>query len=274
MTMTDSPTTPAGDRPKVVHQLRRARQLADLLAVTYPNPAEALAAAEVLPRDGWAVVAQHARLTAPSPDTALLAIELLRHDHDDVLSDARRPKEPEVHQACGHAHRLNDECPVPPDSARGLLQRALYSTSTDPERALDRLCAVHQLQGRLNDEESEAVLGARMAGCTWIQMGEAIGSTRMLARARWAAMVRRFEAAGMLRPEQLPPPVPPRDPTAGALNDARSWCRWCGHRIVLDGSSGSVADSWAHHVLDGGARHDGLIDVDCPGPEPWPAQED
>ena len=178
-----------------------------------------------------------------------------------------RPKEPEVHQACGHAHRLNDDCTVPPDSARGLLQRALYSTSTDPERALDRLTAVHQLQERLEDEEKQAVLGARRAGCDWIQMGEAIGKTRGVAHARWGLLVRRFENAGLLAPQELPPPAPPIDPYLAATTP-RAWCRWCGHRIVTGGGR------WAHHDVDAPAG-ERYLDIDsCPGPEPWPAEED
>lgn len=264
MTMTDSPTTsPAGETPKVVYQLRRALRLANHLAASYPDPPEALDVAEALPADGWATVAGHAGILEPSADTTALAVELLRHrlGPGEVAT--------EVHMACGHAHRLNDECVVPPDSPRGYLDRALYSTSTDPVRALDRLAALHQLQERLADEEKQAVLGARMAGCDWIQMGEAIGSGRRVAWARWGGLVRRFEAAGLLQPEQLPPPAPPIDSYLAATTP-RAWCRWCGNRIV---TAGPHPDRWGHHDVHAPAG-EGYIDVECPGPEPWPADED
>ena len=223
MTMTDTPPT-TGDRPKVVHQLRRARQLADTVTERWPTMAPSKA--EQLSASFWALMAEHAGITPPSPDTTALAVELLhqraleedyaagavvwgsrlgdpvfvgqnlpgsvgaqcRERYDALRTEGRspadalavvddehaagvfvdhrgrsgadeaaepgdgawllaaaaraghefvcacgrrekhlptggcftvlRPKEPEVHQACGHAHRLNDECPVPPDSAQ------------------------------------------------------------------------------------------------------------------------------------------------------------
>ncbi len=66
-------------------------------------------------------------------------------------------------------------------------------------------------------------------------------------------------------PGTLPDPV---DPIIGEpeLGDARTWCRWCGHRLVK--SKGS--DGWQHHTADARAGDGYLDDVDCPGPQPWP----
>lgn len=63
---------------KVVHQLRRARRLADMFATAWPDPAEALATAQALTPDSWLVAADLAGITPPSPDTTALTIELLR----------------------------------------------------------------------------------------------------------------------------------------------------------------------------------------------------
>ena len=121
-----------------------------------------------------------------------------------VVSDDERPPgpsagdEPEVHHACGVAHKLNEDCHVPLDSPRGMLQRALFSTSTDPVRALDRITAIDELRRRLEEEEKMAVIGARRARCTWTEIGAAIGTSRQGAFNRWGDMVRRFENAGLL----------------------------------------------------------------------------
>jgi hypothetical protein len=155
------------------------------------------------------------------------------------------------------------EAPAP-DSPRGLLDRALRSTVSDPALALDRLAAVDGLRRLLAGLEGQAVLGARAAGCSWAQMGAAVDVTSWQAYCRWREQVRRFEATGLIRPDQLPPPAPPVDPDAGAnLRDARAWCRWCGHRVV------NVGGGWAHNSTHGPAGE--LIDVECPGDEPWPA---
>jgi hypothetical protein len=191
-----------------------------------------------------------------------------RFDRDAAAE--RLAVEAEVHLACGHPHRLNDECVVPADSPRGRLNRALYSTSTDPARALDRLAAVEELQKLLKDQEHQAVLGARMAGCSWIEMGEAIGWTRRRAHARWGEMVRRFEAGGLLRAEELPAPAPPIDAAAAEKWPAMAWCRWCGHRIVVNADG----DWWVHHTILDGAGQGYVHIAECPGPEPWPVSED
>ena len=72
--------------PKVVCQLRRARQLAAVIAATYPTSAEALAAARELPVDGWATTARYVDIDPPSTDTAALAVELLRQRAEESAS--------------------------------------------------------------------------------------------------------------------------------------------------------------------------------------------
>lgn len=151
----------------------------------------------------------------------------------------------------------------------GLLDRALRETVTDPGVALDRLAAIDGLRLLLDGLERQAVLGARRAGCTWLEMATAIRVTRSRAVARWRPQVQRWEAAGLVAPDRLPPPSPLLDAAAAAdPRDARVWCRWCGHRLVQAGAGGG----WCHNTTDGPAGE--FLDVDCPGPVPWPAEED
>ena len=66
-------------------------------------------------------------------------------------------------------------------------------------------------------------------------------------------------------------PHAPVDPSAGGVTDSRTWCRWCGHRVIA--ASGRAG--WVHHVNEGGARTDGIIEVpDCPGEAPWPSAQE
>jgi hypothetical protein len=58
----------------------------------------------------------------------------------------------------------------------------------------------------LDGQQTEAVIGARMAGCTWQQMGAAVGLDAAGARNRWARLTAGYEAVGLL----------PADPAAPA----------------------------------------------------------
>lgn len=159
--------------------------------------------------------------------------------------------------------------PVAPDDPWELLERALQETVIDPVVALDRLNAIDALRLLLDGLERRAVLGARRAGCTWLGMSAAVGVTRGRAVARWHPQIHRWEAAGLVDPDPLPPPAAPVDAAAAADHrDARVWCRWCGHRLVHAGAEGA----WRHNTTDGPPGE--LLDVDCPGPAPWPAEED
>ncbi len=104
------------------------------------------------------------------------------------------------HLRCGVRHGLDDDCPRPADSAAGLLVRSLnQSRPGRPAAALDRLSAIQLLRARLDEEEKEAVIGARLARCTWTEMGQAVGVSRQGAWNRWGPMVQRYEAAGLMR---------------------------------------------------------------------------
>lgn len=105
------------------------------------------------------------------------------------------------HVACGHFHDLNDCCPAPLSSPAGRLRRITTgSTLGHPDRAVDRIAAIWETRLWLEDEEAQAAIGARMAGCTWAQMGKAIGGDGPAATERWGQMIARYENAGILKP--------------------------------------------------------------------------
>jgi hypothetical protein len=109
------------------------------------------------------------------------------------------------HYACSHFHQLNDACPIPADSARGRIERiTVGSTLGRPDRALDRLAAIAEVDTWLGDQEKEAVLGARIARCTWAEIGDAVGVTGDDARRRWGPMIARYERAGLLDADPSP----------------------------------------------------------------------
>jgi len=99
---------------------------------------------------------------------------------------------------CGYFHELADDCPAPPDSPRGRLERAMQSTLGRPGAALDRLAAVAELRTWLDEQEQMAVIGARMDRVSWMAIGRAVGTSRQGAWNRWGAMIRRYEDAGLL----------------------------------------------------------------------------
>lgn len=172
---------------------------------------------------------------------------------------------------CGFYHRLGDRCPLPASSPSGMVHRVLRGTINDRHAAIDRLTAIEELGAWLTEEEQKAVIGARLARATWTEMGRAVGITRQGAFNRWGATIKAYEAAGLLSPApDAPAAVPPVDPSAGTPGNARSWCRWCGNRVVVvDLGSGG---RWGHLAAEGLADTPSQIDVpDCPGPEPWPS---
>jgi len=201
----------------------------------------------------------------------------LRRDREGHQARSGHGEDPEVgaegrHDfGCGFYHGLHDRCPLPPDSLAGRIHRVLRGTLGNRHAALDRLVALEELRGWLAEQEIEAVIGARMARATWAEMGDAVGITRQGAFGRWGAIVKGYEAAGVLEaPPEPPAAAPPVDPAAGDLGDARSWCRWCGRRVII-GETGN-GGRWVHHQPEGFAGRAGFIEVsDCPGPEPWPA---
>ncbi len=172
---------------------------------------------------------------------------------------------------CGFYHALAGRCPLPPDSPAGRVHRVLRGTLGNRHAALDRLVAIDELRAWLAEAEPQAVIGARLERATWAEMGDAVGITRQGAFGRWGSIVKGYEAAGVLQaPPEPPAPANPVDPAAGRLRDARGWCRWCGHRVIV----GDLKDGgrYVHHQAEGFASRAGVIDVpSCPGPEPWPA---
>ncbi|MGH9069232.1 MAG: hypothetical protein ACRD0J_17350 [Acidimicrobiales bacterium] len=174
-----------------------------------------------------------------------------------------------LHLACGHFHGFQGACPIPHDSPRGRLERAVQPVLGDRVAGLDRLAAIDELRAWLGEQEQQTVIGARMARATWAEMGAAVGVSRQGAWNRWGPVVKRYEQAGLLdKGPSAGLPHPPVDPTAGGLSDARNWCRWCGHRVIASPGGGG----WVHHLNDGEARTEGVIEVpDCPGEEPWPS---
>lgn len=174
---------------------------------------------------------------------------------------------------CGFYHPLNQFCPLPEGSPAAYLHRALVGVGADTKsRALDRLSGVDQLRRWLARQDTEAAIEARVTGATWAAMGAAIGTSRQGAWKRWGDALRPYQEAGLLPGpgEQPAAPVPPVVGEVG-LRDARSWCRWCGHRVVASGLMTDDGPTFQHHEPTGWASKDRVIEVpDCPGPEPWP----
>jgi hypothetical protein len=136
---------------------------------------------------------------ARDAERAELAAHLADSGHHEFPIGVPPPEG--YHHASGHFHWLNDACPVPGDSPAGVLERIVGgSTIGRPARALDRLSAINQMRAGLDDEETQAAIGARMAGCTWPQMGQAIGANADSAIQRWGQMIGRYQHAGLLPP--------------------------------------------------------------------------
>lgn len=124
------------------------------------------------------------------------------------------------HVACGHHHRLNDDCPVPSDSWLGLVRRVFQATVASPEIARDRLAAVVALVNLGAVEGPGAVLGARMAGVGWDEVeavlskvvGEAAGSWCDAARygERIGAVVASSTKTPSTKKESVEEPAPAR----------------------------------------------------------------
>ncbi len=66
---------------------------------------------------------------------------------------------------------------------------------------MDRVAATVQLRRWVTDIEIQAVIGARMARCTWAEIGTGAGTTKQGAYNRWGKMIDRYEAAGLLPSE-------------------------------------------------------------------------
>lgn len=160
---------------------------------------------------GWASPWRH---WAQDPSTTAVVNEAVRADLADhhtstghTAFPAGQPQPPGYHQRCGWFHAFDDACPTPADSPAGRIQRVAQASLRNPVTALDRLAAINELRAWLDDQEIQAVIGARMTRCRWESVALAAGITREHALDRWASQIARFEAAGLLEP----------DPPAAAL---------------------------------------------------------
>lgn len=128
-------------------------------------------------------------------------LELERAAHEEAsghrLDDAIPPWS-DHHLACGFYHGLNDACPLPTDSAGGRLLRAMIASTPDPTRSLDRLMAISELRTMLDHEERQAVIGARMARCAWVDLANAMDTTKGAVLQRFGDLIARYEAVGLL----------------------------------------------------------------------------
>lgn len=135
------------------------------------------------------------------PDGLRRDLEADRARHEEATGHASDPQvAPEGRHdfGCGFYHRLNDACPKLVDSPGGRLARVLGASTSDPCRALDRLSATDELRNWLGETEVEAVIGARLARCTWAEIGAAIGISKAAAWNRWGQMISRYEQAGII----------------------------------------------------------------------------
>jgi hypothetical protein len=156
---------------------------------------------------GWATKWQP---WASRPDTAAAAIDTTAAALDGhSRQTAHRPFPhdgiPDVdgyHQRCGWFHGFQDACPIPPDSAAGQMTRiGGVATLGDPVRSLDRLAAIRQLHAWLDDQQLQAIIEARLAGCPWPDIARAVGVTTQDASPQWGSLIGRYEAAGLLTPD-------------------------------------------------------------------------
>jgi hypothetical protein len=112
---------------------------------------------------------------------------------------------PEVdgyHQRCGWFHDFQAACPAPPDSSTGRINRIHDGPGfRDPERSLDRLSAIAEMRAWLEDQQTQAIIGARFAGCSWPDIAEASHVTIHDALAQWGPLIARYEAIGLLDPD-------------------------------------------------------------------------
>jgi hypothetical protein len=129
---------------------------------------------------------------------------------------------PEVdgyHQRCGWFHGFQDVCPIPPDSPAGQLARVgAVPTLGDRVRSLHRLAAIQQLSAWLNDQQLEAIIAARLSGCTWPNIAQAADVTTQDAREQWGPLIGRYETAGLLSPSAS---TGASEPSRTSLTDTR-----------------------------------------------------
>ena len=102
------------------------------------------------------------------------------------------------HRRCGHVHQAHDDCPAGFTSPAGYLARTLQPTLDKPDAAADRLAAAQALAEWADAQLIDAVLGARLNGLTRAEIDALTARSTSHARHRWAQLLERLEAAGLL----------------------------------------------------------------------------
>ena len=154
---------------------------------------------------GWATTWQP-WASGPAASVALQTIEAALDDHRQTghlpFPSDGSPDLDRYHQRCGWFHGFQDTCPSPPDLPAGHLARIDGApTLGDPTLSLDRLAAIQAQRAWLDDQQLQAIIGARLAHCTWPDINGALDVTTQEACAKWGALVGRYEAVGILAPD-------------------------------------------------------------------------
>jgi hypothetical protein len=66
--------------------------------------------------------------------------------------------------------------------------------------ALDQIAAIAELREWLDEQQTHGIIRARIAGCAWTDIAAAGATDAGDVQRRWGSMVRRYEAAGLLKP--------------------------------------------------------------------------
>jgi hypothetical protein len=155
---------------------------------------------------GWATPWQ---LWATPPDAAAKASTRTKtalDEHQAFTTHRRFPNdrwpEPDgYHHRCGWFHDFQDVCPAPPTSTTGRVNRVSGGSSLgDRTATLDQLAAIHELRDWLDEQEAHGVIRARLAGFAWADIAVVTATTTGDAYNRWAPLIHRYEAAGLLKP--------------------------------------------------------------------------
>ena len=162
---------------------------------------------------GWSSTAVHLRRSImPAGLRESLEAERAGHEQASGHGEDRTvvPVPVGLHVGCGFYHGLNDDCPVGTDSPRGLLLRVLEASASESSVALDRLAAAAELRAWLDEQELMAVIGARLARCSWEDVGGAMALGEPEVWRRFGPLIHRYEVAGLLPGEEIGPPHPDR----------------------------------------------------------------
>ena len=165
---------------------------------------------------GWTTRWQHwavppgAASAAVSETSAALAEHQVSTGHH-LYRGAGVPEPDGYHQACGWFHAFQDCCPAPPTSPTGRLSRTCAALSLQGKAAaLDQIAAIVELRDWLDEQHTHGIIRARIAGCAWTDIAAAGATDAGDVQRRWGPMIRRYEAAGLLKP---PPPQEPENPS-------------------------------------------------------------